>query len=437
MNENDKVDPIIGNDSPDFLAAPKRGKGVRRLNRVPLFIIGGLAILAFAAVSYTFIQRQGGGVRGSTAEIQPGSVTTTAVPAVRPENFGPLEPPTPDEGDPVEVTPSDPMPDTGPAPDPVNEDRLRLLQRIEENKFAAMEAALTAEPTVAFGSSSTRNSSNTGAGNAGTGPGAGMALAGLTGAGTGARGRIPSGLGLDALGVAGAGGNADPNRQDHKRSFLSLDPTQTYLPHTRLPAISDKEVKAGTIIPGVMIGGINSDLPGQIVGQVRQNVYDTASGQHLLIPAGARLVGTYDSTVTLGQRRVLVAWNRVIYPDGSSVSLDMMPGADQSGFAGFADKVNNHYWRIFGNAFMLSLFSAGIQLSQPDGPRDGGTYDSQQIMAAELGRQLGQLGMEMSRRNMDIQPTLEIRPGYKFNIMITKDIILPSWTGHPLASTAE
>lgn len=198
--------------------------------------------------------------------------------------------------------------------------------------------------------------------------------------------------------------------------------------------MSTTEIKAGTIIPGVMVGGVNSDLPGQIIGQVRENVYDTATGQHLLIPAGSRLVGTYDSTVTTGQERVLVAWQRIIYPDGSSVSLDLMPGADTSGYAGFTDQVSNHYWRIFGNAFMLSLFSAGIQLSQPQSDSQFGGYNSQQILAAEIGRQLGQLGMEMARRNMRIQPTLEIRPGYRFVVMVTKDIVLPPWEGHPLAA---
>ncbi|MGN1291043.1 MAG: TrbI/VirB10 family protein, partial [Bradyrhizobium sp.] len=147
------------------------------------------------------------------------------------------------------------------------------------------------------------------------------------------------------------------------------------------------------------------------------------------------LIGSYDSSVTLGQSRALVAWTRVIYPDGSSVSLNLMPGSDQSGYAGFTDVVDNHYARIFGSGLMLSLFSAGLQLSQPKST--GATYDAQQIMTAELGRQMGQLGMEMTRKNMDIQPTLEIRPGYRFNVMVTKDIILPPWQGHPLAQARQ
>ncbi|WP_229180088.1 TrbI/VirB10 family protein [Bradyrhizobium ivorense] len=244
------------------------------------------------------------------------------------------------------------------------------------------------------------------------------------------------GMGGMGGGMGGIGGNGgDPNKQAEKKAFLAQTPeADVYLKSTRQAGISPAlEVKAGTVIPGVMIGGINSDLPGQIIGQVRENVYDSATGQNLLIPAGARLIGTYDNGVTLGQSRVLVAWTRVIYPDGSSLSLNTMPGADQSGYAGFNDKVNNHYWRIFGNGLMLSLFSAGVQLSQPQSNGSQNGYDSQQIIAGALGQQMGQLGMEMTRRNLDIQPTLEIRPGYLFNVMVTKDIVLPPWQGHPLA----
>jgi type IV secretory pathway VirB10-like protein len=227
-------------------------------------------------------------------------------------------------------------------------------------------------------------------------------------------------------------GNGSSN-QDQKRDFLKAkNDYSPYLKHTREQALSEYEIKAGFFIPGIMISGINSDLPGLLVGQVRQNVYDSATGRHLLIPAGARLVGTYDSAVSGGQESVLVAWNRVIYPDGSSVFLDTMPGADQLGIAGFKDQVNNHYLRTFGQAFMLSLFSAGMQLSQPRGAV-AGTYNAQQIGAAALGQQMAQLGMQIARRNLNMQPTLEIRPGYTFNIMVNKDIILPPWRGHPAA----
>jgi type IV secretion system protein TrbI len=176
-----------------------------------------------------------------------------------------------------------------------------------------------------------------------------------------------------------------------------------------------------------MIGGISSDLPGQILGQVSENVYDTATGRFILIPQGAKLVGAYDNSVTTGQERVLVAWNRIIYPDASSIDLGKMPGADESGYAGFNDRVDDHFLKTFGSAILLSVVSAGVQLSQGNGNNQTSGLTSQQTIAASLGEQLGQLGQETARRNMQVQPTLEIRPGYRFTIIVTKDIVLRPW----------
>ncbi|WAD61035.1 TrbI/VirB10 family protein (plasmid) [Klebsiella pneumoniae] len=246
------------------------------------------------------------------------------------------------------------------------------------------------------------------------------------------------GGGMPGLGGGGMGGNsmAAENQQDRKQAFLAGTPeAEVYLARQRKGAVApSQEIKAGWVIPGVMISGINSDLPGQIIGQVREAVYDSATSTQCLIPPGSRLVGTYDSGVTLGQQRALAVWRRIIYPDGSSISIDNMPGADVGGYAGFNDKVNNHYLRIFGSGLLLSVFSAGIQLSQPQAS-NGENYSSSQIIAGSLGQQMGQIGMQMAQRNMNIQPTLEIRPGYEFNIMVTKDIILPTWEGHPMAGS--
>ena len=136
--------------------------------------------------------------------------------------------------------------------------------------------------------------------------------------------------------------------QQHKSDFLSRDGINnaSYLSQSLASPRSPYEVKAGTIIPTSLITGINSDLPGQVIGQVRENVYDTVTGNHLLIPQGSRLLATYDSSVTFGQERVLVCWNRLIRPDGSSIPLECMPGVDLAGYAGFADQVDNHWWRI-------------------------------------------------------------------------------------------
>ena len=201
-----------------------------------------------------------------------------------------------------------------------------------------------------------------------------------------------------------------------------------YLPNPRVPAISPYEVKAGTVIPSVMISGIHSDLPGQLVAQVVQNVYDTAKGHYLLIPQGAKLVGTYDHAVAVGQKRVLIVWNRIIYPDASSLDLGAMAGQDQSGYAGFKDKADNYVWPAFRNALLLSAITAGVQLSQPRAQKGDYSYSSQQMIAGSLGMQLNQLGLSTYQSRANMAPTLTIRPGYRFNVMVSKDLILPPWT---------
>lgn len=223
----------------------------------------------------------------------------------------------------------------------------------------------------------------------------------------------------------------DPNKQDRKDQFAKaakngVDPD--YSPSQKTKPRSPYEVKAGAIIPAVMIGGINSDLPGQVIAQVRENVYDSKSGQFLLIPQGSRLVGLYDAHVAYGQKRILLAWSRIIYPDGSSFDLKGMPGADKGGYAGFFDEVDNHYMKIFGSAVLMSFISAGVQLSQPNNGSSSGSNNTpsvSQTVGAALGQQIGQTAMTITQKNLNIQPTLEVRPGYQFNVMVTADMILP------------
>jgi type IV secretion system protein VirB10 len=175
------------------------------------------------------------------------------------------------------------------------------------------------------------------------------------------------------------------------------------------------------VLPAVLISGISSDLPGVIIAQVSQDVYDTATGRWTLIPQGSRLVGQYSSEVAYGQARVLVAWQRIVFPDGKALDLGAMPGADSAGYAGFKDKVNNHYLRIFGSALLMSGVTAGAALSQPDS-----TYNDRQsarsALSEALGQQLGQATAQMIAKNLNIAPTLEIRPGYRFNVIVTKDL---------------
>jgi type IV secretion system protein VirB10 len=181
------------------------------------------------------------------------------------------------------------------------------------------------------------------------------------------------------------------------------------------------ELRAGFVIPAILISGINSELPGQIMAQVSQDVYDTPRSKWKLIPQGARLVGAYSSDVAYGQARVLVAWQRIVFPDGKAMDIGAMPGADSAGYAGFNDSVNNHYWRTFSSAFLMSAVTAGIATSQPENSGYGRpSFGS--AMSEAVGQQLGQVTAQLIAKNLNIAPTLEIRPGYRFNVIVTKDM---------------
>jgi len=181
------------------------------------------------------------------------------------------------------------------------------------------------------------------------------------------------------------------------------------------------ELRAGFVVPALLISGINSELPGTIMAQVSQDVYDTATGKWRLIPRGSRLVGTYNSEVVYGQSRVLVAWQRIIFPDGKAMDIGAMPGADSAGYAGFKDQVNNHYFRVFGSAFLMSAVTAGIARSQPQSTPYGSPSFSS-ALSQSVGQQLGQVTAQLIAKNLNVSPTLEIRPGYRFNVIVTKDM---------------
>jgi len=226
------------------------------------------------------------------------------------------------------------------------------------------------------------------------------------------------------------------------RSDNSLNPSQSLPPAAegaavRLhPPASPYTVMAGGVIPAVLVSGINSDLPGPILAQVSQNVYDTASGHALLIPQGSRLIGSYHSSASYGQSRVQISWDRLIFPNTSSMDIPSMPGTDQAGYAGFRDEVNNHYGRTFGTAALMSLISAGQAVGQM-AAFGGGTYgplgyyqQNQWAMAGQTAgssasSQFGSVGQRAIEQGMSTGPTLEIRPGYEFNVMVTEDLAFP------------
>ena len=179
---------------------------------------------------------------------------------------------------------------------------------------------------------------------------------------------------------------------------------------------------AGTIIPAALMTGINSDLPGQVIANVSEAVYDTATGRHLLIPQGSRLIGRYDSQVAFGQRRVLLVWTRLILPDTSSVALDRLPGIDPAGYAGLEDGVDWHWDRILAGAALSTLLGIGAELAAPESRADGNRI----VIAGRESAQdtVNQVGQEITKRNMSIQPTLTIRPGFPMRVMVSKDLVL-------------
>lgn len=211
---------------------------------------------------------------------------------------------------------------------------------------------------------------------------------------------------------------ADQNLQSSKLAFASATGGQTLNPHGLAPPISPYTVMAGTIIPASLLTGLNSDLPGTIIAQVTAPVYDTASGAHLLIPQGARLIGRYDSHVSFGQNRALLVWDRLIMPDGASILLESLPGADRQGYAGLFDRVDHHWGRLLFASGLATLLGVGAELGDSD--------DSDLIGALRDGGQesLARVTQRIVDRNLDIQPTLRVRPGWPLRIIVTRDLIL-------------
>jgi type IV secretion system protein TrbI len=243
---------------------------------------------------------------------------------------------------------------------------------------------------------------------AGSGQSPGSANAGVTGSEP-AAGMVP-----DAAAPAEPAARVSP-----KQAFLGFAGERRTLASDRLAPPPDPHIlQAGSIIPAALITGIRSDLPGQITAQVTQNVYDSPTGRILLIPQGARLIGEYDAEVSAGQSRVLLAWTRLIQPDGRSIQLDRQPGADGRGFAGLQDVVNFHWGSLAKAALISTVLGVGAEL--------GSGSDDTLVRALRTGTQdsINQAGQEMVRRQLTIPPTLTIRSGFPVRVIVTRDLIL-------------
>ena len=228
----------------------------------------------------------------------------------------------------------------------------------------------------------------------------------------------------------GQGGNGlvpqsssqDLSRQttnDANGAFTSdLTDEEIYNPHSLRTPVSPYQVMAGTIIPASLVTGLNSDLPGQVIAQVTENVYDTPTGQHLLLPQGTRLLGRYDSDIDDGQSRALVVWNRLIRPDGSSLVIENLPGVDLSGQAGLRDKVDRHTGSLFKAAILSSVLSIAAEL---------GTDEEDKLAEAiRTGGQdtINQTGQRVVKRALSRSPTLRVRPGWRLGVIVNRDLVL-------------
>ena len=212
----------------------------------------------------------------------------------------------------------------------------------------------------------------------------------------------------------------DQNFQGRKLDFLGEEvESAIYKPHALQDPASPYQVMAGTVIAASLITGINSDLPGRVIAQVTENVYDTVSGRYVLIPQGSRVIGTYDSVVAFGQERALVVWQRIIMPDGSSVVIENLPATDTAGYAGLEDEVNFHTWRLIQGIALSTLLGVSTEATFGDDESD-----LVQAIRQSTQNSVNQAGQRITERNLNIQPTITVRPGWPLRIIVNKDMVL-------------
>jgi len=438
-HDHDHDDKMSPETSPNTLG------GVRRVNNLPLYLIGG-GVLAFLLVMMMVAADRASKQNQQTEEAQTdknidanqfanriaGNATGLVPPAEKPV----IPEPAPITIARVDNPNKPPMP---PAP-AVNQPRTPADEeaaRIRQMKLQLMQEAIKAKTTVKItaprspGSSPVNNEDGRSSGSITDPTEAYIAKrnrlqqqAGMDGtAGSDYDGYGNESSALMKTGASGVYSNSNNIDQFDKKGHKDRWQLESEVDAPKSPY----ELRAGNVLPGTLISGINSELPGQIMAQISQNVYDTATGRYLLIPQGTRLVGAYSNQVAYGQRRVLIAWQRIVFPDGKAMDIGSMPGADEAGYGGLNDLVDNHYLRIFGSALIMSVVSAGIQYSQQGNQpiQSNGFYQptATNTLSQALGQQLGHATAQMIQKNMNIAPTLEIRPGFRFNVIVVKDLV--------------
>jgi type IV secretion system protein VirB10 len=413
-------------------------RGIRRLNRLPIIVAIVLVVVFFAVIFYGLTSRglyfhRAAGI--DTASSSP--ATSFADQLKKGISNGIIG----DQQDAQTFQPAPPQPEASkPAPNPFDgrpateapastiepeavwrarlerearEQYLRERQRERMARVQANDAAYDSPLAINLGKlqTSTAQSSAATPSMATSTPGFGGGAPDLYAA------ALRSGLGTQ---------NIDPNGQGAKEDFFNSDLKKLgYLPNKVVAPTSAYELKRGSVIPATLITGINSDLPGRITAQVSQNVYDSATGHYLLIPQGAKLLGRYDSKVSFGQSRVLVIWTDIIFPSGATLQIGGMAGTDAEGYGGFNDQVDNHYFKVFGSAILIAAIGAGIDMSVPASSPYGYRQTPTDAARNSFAETFGRVAEQTISKNLNVQPTLEIRPGYIFNVLVDQDIVFP------------
>ncbi|KPG01350.1 conjugal transfer protein TrbI [Rhodopseudomonas sp. AAP120] len=399
----DRAAPQAGKVAPEAVALRAQPRPVTRLNRRTLaMLMGGLSVAVLGATIWSLQPHR------RSADEQPELYNVDRVSKSEgldglpadysklPQKVPELGPPLPGDLGPAIVNSQQPVTPTYAPPGPDPEDALRK------------EADAAAASAVFFRSGQ-------------QGKAAAPATAQAAAAAPGSA--------FDSLAAGPASTAAQPadptatqNRQDQKEAFLKGGSTETRNSgNLQMPA-SPYQVMAGTVIAGALVTGIKSDLPGDVIATVTEPVYDSATGKFLLIPQGSRILGKYNSQVSYGQSRVQVVWNRIILPDTSSLTIDNLVGTDPAGYSGLEDGVDYHWGRIVAGAALTTLLGVGAELAAPENRQDGNRI----VIAGRDSAQdsINQVGQEMTRRNMNIQPTLTERPGLPVRIIVNRDLVL-------------
>ncbi len=217
------------------------------------------------------------------------------------------------------------------------------------------------------------------------------------------------------------------NGQGEKAAFAKQAASDDYVESRIQKPKSPYEVKAGAVIPAALLTAINSDLPGEVIAQVTQPVYDHVSGRYVLIPQGSRIIGRYDSQVAYGQTRAMVVWHRIIFPNGNSINFGNMGATDEAGAAGVSDRVNNHFGSLAQGIVLSTLLSMGAASAQDANARSSGTLVLN-AGATGAANEAESVGSRLTNRELNRQPTIEIRQGAQVRVLVDKDIVLEPYS---------